>query len=372
MPVSEGKQLLSSSIDDISQAVQGWERIVTPLGIFLGAMILGLIVHFVVFRIAAAFAKRTSTTFDEALIRHFRGPSRIIFPIISINLCMPLIQLSPNFKVFINHLIGLVTIAASAWLIMRLADAAEEIVLLKHRIDEKNNLRARKIRTQMQILKKVIIIVVAILSVAAALMTFERVQQIGTSLLASAGLAGIIIGFAAQRSIATLIAGMQIAVTQPIRIDDVVIVEKEWGRIEEITLTYVVVRIWDQRRLIVPITYFLEKPFENWTRVSSELLGYVYLYIDYKVPVDAVRSELKSILENAEQWDGRVCSLDVTNATEKTMELRALTSAADSSAAWELRCLVREKLIEFVRENYPDGLPRIRAELSGTNEHGQV
>ncbi len=154
------------------------------------------------------------------------------------------------------------------------------------------------------------------------------------------------------------------AITQPIRIDDVVIVENEWGRIEEITLTYVVVRIWDLRRLIVPITYFLEKPFQNWTRISAEILGTVLLYVDYTVPVDEVRAEMKRIVESSPLWDKRVCALQVTNATERTVELRALVSAADSSSAWELRCDVREKLIGFIRQSYPDGLPKVRAELT--------
>ncbi|MDH3556523.1 MAG: mechanosensitive ion channel family protein, partial [Deltaproteobacteria bacterium] len=179
-----------------------------------------------------------------------------------------------------------------------------------------------------------------------------------------AGIVGIIVGLAAQKSISTLFAGIQMAITQPIRIDDVVIVENEWGRIEEITLTYVVVRIWDLRRLIVPITYFLEKPFQNWTRISADLLGTVFLYVDYTVPVEAVRAELKRILESSPLWDKQVCTLQVTNATDRTLELRALMSAADSPRAWELRCDVREKLIGFIRQNYPDGLPKVRAELT--------
>ena len=207
-----------------------------------------------------------------------------------------------------------------------------------------------------------------ILALAAILMTFDKVRQLGASILASAGIAGIIVGLAAQRSIATLLAGIQIALTQPIRIDDVVIVENEWGRIEEITLTYVVVRIWDLRRLIVPITYFIEKPFQNWTRISADLLGTVFLYTDYTVPIQAVREELRRILEGSEKWDRRVCVLQVTDTTERTVQLRALVSAADSSKAWDLRCEVREKLVDFLQKNYPHALPRVRAEI---DEHKQ-
>ena len=230
-----------------------------------------------------------------------------------------------------------------------------------------DNLAARRIHTQIQILRKVLVVVIGVLALAISLMTFEKVRQLGTTILASAGIIGIIVGIAAQKSIATLLAGLQLAVTQPIRIDDVVIVENEWGRIEDITLTYVVVRIWDLRRLVVPMTYFLERPFQNWTRISADLLGTVFLYVDYTVPVEAVREELKRITKNSPLWDKHVCTLQVTNTTERTLELRALVSAADASQAWNLRCEVREKLIEFLQANYPEALPKMRAELRQQN-----
>jgi small-conductance mechanosensitive channel len=263
----------------------------------------------------------------------------------------------------LKQTLGLLTIFSVAWLVVKLSYVGESLILMQYKVDVTDNLQARRVHTQIQILKKVVIVIVGIVALATMLMTFEKVRQLGTSILASAGIIGIIVGIAAQRSIATLLAGLQMAITQPIRLDDVVIVEGEWGRIEEITLTYVVVRIWDLRRLIIPMTYFLEKPFQNWTRVSAELLGTVFLYVDYTVPVHAVRTELHRILENSKLWDGRVCVLQVTNATERTVELRALMSAPDSSSAWELRCEVREKLIEFVQKNYPDGLPKVRGEL---------
>jgi hypothetical protein len=194
---------------------------------------------------------------------------------------------------------------------------------------------------------------------------FEPVRQLGTSILASAGIAGIIIGFAAQRSIATLLAGLQIAVTQPIRLDDVVIVENEWGRIEDITLTYVTVRIWDERRLVVPIAYFIEQPFQNWTRTSADILGTVFLHVDYRAPLAAIRAELDRVLAESACWDGKVKVLQVTDAREHTLELRALASAADASLAWDLRCEIRERLITFLQTHHPDCLPRVRAEVSG-------
>jgi small-conductance mechanosensitive channel len=192
------------------------------------------------------------------------------------------------------------------------------------------------------------------------------VRQFGTAIIASAGVAGIIVGFAAQKSIATLLAGFQIALTQPIRIDDVVIVENEWGRIEEITLTYVVVSIWDLRRLVLPITYFIEKPFQNWTRTSADILGTVFIHVDYSAPLDELRAELTRILEASPLWDRKVAVLQVTDAKERTLEVRALASARDASAAWDLRCEVREKLIAYLQKNHPGSLPRLRARMEDT------
>ncbi len=186
------------------------------------------------------------------------------------------------------------------------------------------------------------------------------VRQLGTSILASAGIAGIILGFAAQRTLGNLLAGIQIALSQPILIDDVVIVEGEFGRIEDITLTFVAVRTWDLRRLIVPITYFVEKPFQNWSRKSDQILGTIFLYLDYRAPLGALRAELKRLAEMNANWDGKVCGLQVTDTKESTIEVRVLVSSANASKNFDLRCEVREGLIEFLRGNYPGSLPRVR------------
>ncbi|OYW74366.1 MAG: hypothetical protein B7Z37_18145 [Verrucomicrobia bacterium 12-59-8] len=195
------------------------------------------------------------------------------------------------------------------------------------------------------------------------LMVFDSVRQYGSSILASAGIAGLIVGVAAQRSIAGLLAGFQIAIAQPISIDDVVVVEGEWGRIEEITLTYVVVRIWYQRRLVLPINYFIEKPFQNWTRQTAEVPGTVFIQVDYSAPVGELRDELTRIVKASGHWDGRVVGLQVTDSLDSTLELRALASAADGSKARDLRCEIREKLVEYIRTNHPESLPRIRMGL---------
>jgi small-conductance mechanosensitive channel len=344
----------------VSGFIQHWQVIAW----LIGGIVLGLVVHYLLFKIGRLMAQRTHGAMDDSMVRHCRGPMRFILPLLFCNFLFPLIKLSPGILLFLKQTVSLALTGSVAWLVIKIIYIFEDVILSRYKIDVADNLRARQIQTQIHILKKVAVIIVGILALAIILMTFDKVRNLGTSILASAGIASIIVGLAAQRSIATLLAGIQIAVTQPIRYDDVVIVEKEWGRIEEITLTYVVIRIWDLRRLIVPITYFIEKPFENWTRTSAELLGTVFLYVDYTVPVQEVRDELSRILTNSVAWDGRVCSLQVTNATDKTLELRALMSAADSSRTWELRCMVRERLIEFLQANYPDALPRVRAEVS--------
>jgi small-conductance mechanosensitive channel len=345
------------------ELVENWQPMLWTLGVVGGSIVLSLIVHYILFKTARTIARRSKADRVEALLRHCHGPGRLIVLVLLINIFLPLVKISPQILLFLKQTLNLLAIFSAAWLLIRLIHFAEELILNRFRVDVADNLEARRIHTQIQILRKVLVVVIGVLALAIMLMTFEKVRQLGTTILASAGIIGIIVGIAAQKSIATLLAGLQLAITQPIRLDDVVIVENEWGRIEDITLTYVVVRIWDLRRLIVPMTYFLEKPFQNWTRISADLLGTVFLYVDYTVPVEMVREELKRIAESSPLWDKRVCILQVTNATERTAELRALVSAGDASRAWELRCEVREKLIQFLQANYPESLPKMRAEL---------
>lgn len=339
-----------------------WLRTVAVIA---GAAAVALIGHAIVFRILGRVAARTGTGLDDSLLRHERAPIRALVTIVALQLALPLATLPEEIHTVVARLLGALLAATCVWLAVRLLDVGQDLLSGRYDVDQRDNLEARRIHTQYAILRKIIIAVAVIIALGAILMSFERVRQLGAGILASAGIIGIIVGVAAQKSLATLIAGIQIAITQPIRLDDVVIVEGEWGRIEEITLTYVVVCIWDQRRLILPITYFLEKPFQNWTRVSADLLGTVYLNVDPTVPVDAIREELQQIVEADERWDRRVCGLQVTNVTERTVELRALVSAADSSQAWDLRCAVREKLLAFIRDRYPEVLPRVRASLEG-------
>ncbi len=339
------------------------ETITRIIGVLAGAVVAALLVHIVLFRVLMRIGKYFEGLPDDSFARHLGKVTRWLMIVLAVRIAVPLLSLSDNVAEPVQHLLALALIALFSALLIKLTYVFDDYVLHRFNVAEKDNLKARKVHTQLNVLKRIFTVLVILIALATMLMTFERIRSLGTALLASAGVVGIVVGMAAQKTIGTFIAGLQIGITQPIRIDDVVIVEGEWGRIEEVTLTYVVVRIWDLRRLVVPITYFIEKPFQNWTRVSADLLGTVFLYVDYTVPVDSIREELKRLLENSTEWDKKVCVVQITNTTERTVEMRALMSAADASTLWTLRCEIREKLIEFIKDKYPSALPKLRAEL---------
>ena len=266
-----------------------------------------------------------------------------------------------NWEIISSHgSYGILLIIAISWILIELSNVLRHSFIESFSIDKDDNLRERRLFTQINFIRKIVVIVIVSISFAFVLMNIESARQIGAGLLTSAGIAGIIVGFAAQKSIGNLLAGFQIAFTQPIRIDDVVVVEGEWGKIEEINLTYVVVRIWDQRRLVLPINYFIEKPFQNWTRTTADIWGTVFLYVDHSIPVKEMKKKLKEIVERTPHWDGKIQVLQVTDVKERTIELRCLMSARDSPSAFDLRCFVREEMIEFIQTNYPETLPKTR------------
>jgi small-conductance mechanosensitive channel len=280
---------------------------------------------------------------------------RVAVPVMGVILGLPVLALPSEYAGLLAKGTSILLIVAVALISFEAVGLGEKVVVMKFDIGVADNLQARRIQTQLQVISKTLYFLIALFTVASILMLFEEVRHFGASILASAGVVGVIFGFAAQKTIANLFAGFQIALAQPIRLDDVVIVEGEWGRVEEITLTYVVIHIWDDRRLIVPLSDFIEKPFQNWTRVSAQLLGSVLLWVDYSLP-------LRQIIEASPLWDRRFWNLQVSDTSERTMQIRVLCTAADSSKAWDLRCEVREKLIAFVQKNHPQSLPRLRAE----------
>jgi small-conductance mechanosensitive channel len=272
----------------------------------------------------------------------------------------------------LQHLCALFLITALTWLAVRCVSAVADTIIELNPADVVDNLRARRIQTQTKVLARTVMVVIILVGSGMALMTLPLLRQIGTSLLASAGVAGLVVGFAAKPVVGNLLAGLQLALTQPIRLEDVVIIENEWGQVEEITGSYVVVRIWDQRRMVVPLQWFIEHPFQNWTRTNSELLGTVIIWVDFRMPTPAVRAELERLVRMAPEWDGRVCLMQVTDADQRAMQLRMLVSAGDAGRCWDLRCKVREGLIDFIQREYPQYLPQLRTRVPGNDELGKA
>jgi len=318
------------------------------------------------------WAKSTPTHWDNLLVPFIGKILKFIVPLLAFIFSLPFFHLSATFQSAFEKGLAILLISFFSWILTQLVLLVEKALLMEYGDKVSENLRARRIFTQAHILKRVLLFIISLLSFSSILMVFESVRQLGAGVLASAGVLGIIVGFAAQRTISTVLAGIQIVLTQPIRLEDVVIVEGEWGKVEEITLTYVVIRIWDLRRLVVPISYFLEKPFQNWTRTSNKILGTIFFYLDFTVPVEEMRKELKTIVEKSKNWDGDVCGVQVTDTKETIMEVRALISAEDSSKAWDLRCEIREQMITFLQKQYPQALPKIRVEMDALSPNPEV
>ncbi|MBW4024197.1 MAG: mechanosensitive ion channel family protein [Proteobacteria bacterium] len=331
-------------------------------------LILAVCVALLLHRLTLALLNRFSPpgkvrNFFDLLVENTTGPSRLAYVVFLLAAALPATNFSYDTTIVIAHVLLVAFVLLVGWTAVRASEIAATLYLQRFRTDVDDNLLARKHLTQIRILKRAGAILIGIVTVSAALMTFNAVRQYGVSLFASAGAASLVVGLAARPLLTNLIAGVQIAITQPIRLEDAVIVEGEWGWIEEISSTYVVVRLWDWRRMIVPISYFLEKPFQNWTRESGALIGSVYLYVDYSIPVQAIRAKLTEIAGDSQLCDGKVVNLQVSNAQANVIELRCLVSARNAPQAWDLRCEVREKLIAFIQAEYPHALPRTRVEM---------
>jgi small-conductance mechanosensitive channel len=334
-----------------------WGRTLTA--IFYAGWIVALL--WLVFRAIRAVEKRMSLWAERTrslpgkIVLPILGQTlRLSIPLLGIILLLPLLKLPQNWAWVAEKGVGILFIVTLSFLVVHGINAMQSAVLSRQRLDLPDNFSARRVYTQVSMIRKIIVTAVVIIATGSVLMLFDPVRQFGTSILASAGIAGIVIGFAAQRVLGNLLAGIQIALTQPLLIDDIVVVEGEFGQIEEITLTYVTIRTWDLRRMILPITYFVEKPFQNWSRVSTELLGTVDLSLDYHAPIGELRKELKRLLDNNPKWDRKVCGLQVTDVKQAVLGLRALISSTDPGKLFDLRCEVREGLIEFLRRNYPE------------------
>jgi len=289
-----------------------------------------------------------------------RGLTKAALLILAMMLAVPVVPLPPETAALLARMMAVAVIGLIGWAAIVALHIAADLYLRRFRLDIDDNLLARKHNTQVRVLARTVDVLLIMLTLSAALMTFPAVRQYGVSLFASAGVAGIVAGLAARPVLSNLMAGVQLAMTQPIRLYDAVIVENEYGTIEEITSTYVVVKLWDLRRMIVPLTYFIEKPFQNWTRENSSLIGNVMMYLDYRAPVGIIRQKFRDIVKESKLWDGQTAALQITDFKEGTMELRLLMSARSSGAAFDLRCEVREKLIDFIQHEHPEALPHSR------------
>lgn len=335
--------------------------LIVPALIFAGLLALLALSNF-----ARRKLKKKHGRISEAFFRHLHTPVEILLVVTALYAVIESLEFRWTENKIISQAYTIAAVAVICWLAIRGVALFTAILMQKFDISRKDNMRARMVHTQIRVLRRLAISIIVLLGTASALMTFTEIRTLGVSLLASAGVAGIVIGLAAQKTIGNFFTGLQIAITQPIRIDDVVVVEGEWGRIEEINLTYVVVKIWDLRRLVLPISYFVEKPFQNWTRQSADILGAVMLYVDYTMPVQPIREEVDRILTDNPLWDGKVKVVQVTDMNDRAMEIRILVSAVDSGIAFDLRCAIREGLITFIQTHFPEHLPHFRAELPGT------
>ncbi|MEM6159209.1 mechanosensitive ion channel family protein [Erwinia sp. P6884] len=331
------------------------------------SFLVGFLARFVFLMFIRYWQNRDRKLF-KSLEKHLRGSMFLFIPLLLVNIGVNYINLQPHSLYFITNVVNIFIILSICSVLIRLTNVAQDMLFIRYDINLSNNLRARKVRTQIMYVKKVAIVLLVTFCLSLILLSFPGVRKFGTTILAGAGVAGIIIGFALQKSLVNLFAGIQIAFTQPIKIDDAVVVEKEWGWIEEINLTYVVVRIWDLRRLVLPITYFTENAFQNWTRNNAQILGSVFLYVDYSMPLDPLRKHFEKVLSETKLWDQQTQVLQVTDTNEKTMTIRLLMTAQNSPIAWDLRCYVREKMIEFIQQNYPQSLPHVRATLTDAGD----
>jgi small-conductance mechanosensitive channel len=330
-----------------------WAVALVILGL---AATLGVGLHSLLMRLLRrVFGHRS---YARSVLTAIQGPTRLAVIVLAFGIALPTAPLDPGTSAFLVRLLLLTVIGLIGWTAIAALNTAASLYLMRFRVDTEDNLLARKHLTQVRILLRTLDVLLITITVGAALMTFEPVRQYGVSLFASAGVAGLVVGLAARPVLSNLLAGVQLAVTQPIRIDDVVVIENEWGRIEEITSTYVVIRLWDLRRMVVPLTYFIEKPFQNWTREGSEIIGSILLYVDYATPVTHIRDRAKEIAAQSPLWNRKTLKVEVSDAQEATKEVRILVSANSAAAVWDLRCEMREKMIEFLLRDYPSALPQ--------------
>lgn len=339
-----------------------YESWVRPLIVLGGTLVGALLIGWITSMVGKRVGRLSRARMLRQLHAQCHRPWIVALPSVGLLLALPATRLPDRVAQPLGHVFSITTIASVAWLLVKLLFVAEDTAMVRLRVDVRDNRRARRVRTQLATLRRLTALVVAVVACAAILMTFSSLRAYGASVLASAGLAGIVAGLAAQTTLSNVFAGLELVFTEALRIDDVVVVEGEWGRIEELTLTYVVVHLWDERRLVLPATYFTTTPFQNWTRREARVLGSVELYLDPSAPIPELRQKAHELVEDNPLWDRRDWVLQVTDMTERTIVVRVLASAADAPSAWDLRCDLREELLTWLVDAHPEALPRVRSE----------
>jgi small-conductance mechanosensitive channel len=342
--------------------------------VFCGMLVVANLVHYILFRV---LHRKESTSHPRGwgLQPYLGRPARAVFILTCLFMILPVIPgLPDNIEAMLRQGLVMLTVVALGWFAVGCIYVLQAVIMRRYDLNAEDNIQARRIHTQFQLFRRMLITFVVIVDIGALLWTFNdpRIWHYGSGLLASAGIASLIVATAAKSTASNLFAGLQIAFTQPIRIDDVVVVQGEWGRVEEINSAYVIVKIWDLRRLVVPLSYFIENSFQNWTRQSSDIMGTAFIYVDYSIPVEDLRKELEAIVHPSPLWDKQVCGLQVTNLTDRSMELRCLMSSRNSSENFDLRCLVRERMTEWIQQNYPDAFPTTRFTAKSDLTPGQT
>lgn len=347
------------------QLSQNWPVWLWNMALILFSFLIGILIKMLFIPLLRRQAiEQSSYSLFRSFIRRFNRILSIFIPLLVFNSLLPFAHFNARTLQVVTKINEILLVSFFALALIQAIKVFEDYLYHRFDVNKENNLRERKVRTQIVFIRKVVVTIIIVVALAIVLLSFESMQKIGAGLLTGVGVGGIIIGFAAQKSLGNLLAGFQIAFTQPIRMDDVLVVEGEWGKVEEINLTYVVVNIWDKRRLVLPITYFIEKPFQNWTRTTAEILGTVFIYTDFTIPVQQLREKLTALLAGHPLWDGQVNVLQVTDIREQTMEIRCLMSCRNSGQAFDLRCYIREQMIDYIKSNFPDALSKTRVDYT--------
>jgi small-conductance mechanosensitive channel len=345
------------------------------VNVFLVAVVLAVALGarwLLLFAGRVALRRRKLRELEPVLVSTFSTPVFVLALAVLLAIAGPLFDTPKSLQAGLRHAVSIALVAAATWFGIRAVAFFERVLYHAFDLNREDNYRQRRVLTQIGFVSKMLMVGIFVVGLAGVLFTFREARNLGTSLLASAGVVSVVLGFAAQKSLGNFIAGFQIAFTQPIRLDDVVIVEKEWGRIEEITLTYVVVKLWDLRRLVLPITYFVEKPFENWTRTSAEIVQPVFLYVDFRADVAAVRKAFEQFTSESVRWDRKIVALQLTDCRAEQLELRGIVSARNAGLNFDLRCEVREKMMAWLRQEHPEWLPRRRARVDLSDGGGRA